>query len=134
MCSNATSQLNGTSNLTLNMTRTESSELPISCTCLITSRQWHNITISRQITPSSENRLNYNQNCVNRSSVRHVYMKECVSSNCTDTSYRENTTTIQQTSNKNVTVNWMIVSFTWNKCDSYGTGATDLGNISIRGT
>ena len=133
MCSTTTRESTYVTDLTLNMARTATSTLPMSCTCLVKSHQSNIVlSISRQITISGR-RLFDQQSCSN-ASVRHVYIKECnyMYNTCNDASYSGNRALIQRNFNAIVTANWLIVSFTWNKCGS-GSGATDLGHINIRG-
>lgn len=130
MCSATEQHLTGAHEVNLSMKRTISPALPISCTCLITSHWWSIMTISRQINPNANNTFN-RQNCQPNSGNRGVYMKECTFNNCTEASYSRHTSNIQQDSAKNVTANWMIVSFTWNNCTD--RPYKHLGFTTVRG-
>ena len=131
MCSATTLQLNDVIDLTLEMARTASSALPISCTCLITSHEWNIMTISRQVIPARSNRFK-REVCRPKSSVRRVFMNECVYENCIETAYSGTKTEIQSESKVDRRANWLTASFTWDAC-GLESGSTNLGLISITG-
>ena len=134
MCSTTARQATDVNDLTLNMTRPADSTLPISCTCLIKSHQSNiALPISRQITISNNQLFNH-ERCSD-ATVRHIYLKQCnhTHGTCSDASYSGISTLLQSKFNVDVTTNWLIVSFTWNKCSVLGSGATNLAHIDIRG-
>ena len=121
-------QYTGVDELTLDMIRIIRSGLPTSCTCLVASHQWNITTIFMEIIPKFTNRFNTDRSCTN-ARKRHVYVKECIASDCNVTYFRGKKGDIRDDSKKSSKVNWFIVSFTWDGCQE----SADLGRAEIKG-